>query len=821
MLKNLLCCIIYIAAFHLHAQISGSVKDQQGNPLPYVNIYTENGNFGTTSNDDGFYELKISKPGNYSLVYQFLGYKTQRKNIDYKGNSQQIDVIMVTESTSLDEVTINSGENPANAIMRKAIARRKQNAAKLESFTADFYSRGLWRIKNAPEKILGQEVGDLGGSLDSTRSGIVYLSETISKIAFQKPDDFREKIIASKVSGDDNGFSLNSAQEAYFSFYENTLEINSELVSPIADYAFNYYRYKLEGTFYDDRGNLINKIEVIPKRENDRVFSGYIYIVDDLWQIYGVELTTTGKAVQVPPIEELVFRQNYKYSEKIGRYIQISQSVDFSFNIFGFGGDGRFTAVYSNYDFTPGFDNDSFGREILSFANAANKKDSVYWQEIRPVPLTSEEIEDYVKKDSIQEVRNSKSYKDSVDAAHNKFKISDILFGYSHSDSWNNRYFSISAPVTGIHFNTVQGWNGKLDINYTQRQGENQENFWRIYSNLNYGLSEERFRIHGGFLKKFNNFSKPYLRIEGGTSIEQINNREPISPILNDAATIFFERNYMKLYEKTYASIGYSQEVVNGLQLFGGLAWENRQALINHTHHVFIDRDEVNYTSNNPLQPENFESIPFEDHDLYKVNLSADLTFAQDYMSYPDGKYNSYENDYPKVRLAWEKAFAASDSQFEYDQFKAQVRQEVALGNKGTFSYLINGGIFSNADNISLVDYQHFNANQTRIGFGSYVGKFNLMPYYDFSTNRNYAEFHAEHDFQGWILGKLPLINKLNYNLILGAHRLTSEGRAPYSEYSVGIDNLGFGKYRFLRLDYVVSEFAGHREGAFIFGLKF
>lgn len=163
MLKKILCCILIFAAFQLHSQITGTVKDQQGKTLPYVNIYTENGNAGTTTNDEGYYELKISKPGNYKLVYQFLGFKTQRKSIQYNGESQEIDVMLEAESTSLDEVTINSGENPANAIMRKAIANRKKNAAKLESFTADFYSRGLWRIKNAPEKILGQEVGDLGG----------------------------------------------------------------------------------------------------------------------------------------------------------------------------------------------------------------------------------------------------------------------------------------------------------------------------------------------------------------------------------------------------------------------------------------------------------------------------------------------------------------------------------------------------------------------------------------------------------------------------------------------------------------------------------
>ncbi|SDR66445.1 DUF5686 and carboxypeptidase regulatory-like domain-containing protein [Gramella sp. MAR_2010_147] len=821
MLKKLLGLLFLLAISNAYAQITGVVKDKDGEPLPYVNIYTETGSKGTTTNEEGVYELKLTEAGKYTLVYQFLGYKTLKKQIEATDFPVKIDIILKTESTSLDEVTVQSGENPANRIIRNAITQRELNAEKLESFTADFYSRGLWRIKNAPKKILGQDVGDLGGGLDSTRSGIVYLSETISEIAYRKPDDFKEKIIASKVSGDDNGFSLNSAQEAYFSFYENTLEINSEMVSPIAEYAFNYYRYKLEGTFFDDQGNMINKILVTPKREGDRIFSGFIYIVEDLWQIYGVELTTTGQAIQVAPIEEIVFRQNYKYSEENKLYIQISQSVDFSFKIFGFGGDGRFTAVYSNYNFTPAFDKNSFGREILSFQQQANTKDSVFWEKQRPVPLTSEELEDYVSKDSIQEVKSTKKYKDSVDHVRNKFGLTDVLFGYSYQDSWKNRSFSISAPISGIGFNTIQGWNTDVTLTYSQRTGKDQENYWKVFSDIDYGLSEERLRLNGGFEKKFNNFNKAFLRVSGGVTSQQINPIEPISPLLNSITTIFFERNYMKLYEKSFASIGYGQDVFPGIRLFGQLGWENRQALTNHTEHVIIDWEDRNYTSNNPLQPFNSGSLPFAEHSIFKSNISADITFAQKYMSYPNGRYNVYESKYPKLKLSWEKGFGGDDEKYNFDHFKAQIRQELNLGNKGKFQYLMNGGLFSSAENIGLVDYQHFNANQTRIGFGSYVGKFNLMPYYDFSTNQDYAEFHAEHDFQGWILGKLPLINKLNFNLVLGAHRLTTAGRNPYSEYSIGIDNLGFGKYRFLRLDYVVSEFGGNRNGAFVFGLKF
>ena len=61
----------------------------------------------------------------------------------------------------------------------------------------------------------------------------------------------------------------------------------------------NYYDYELKGTFYDSDRFLINKIEVIPKRPNDKVFSGHIYIIEETWEVFGVELKTTGKSLQI------------------------------------------------------------------------------------------------------------------------------------------------------------------------------------------------------------------------------------------------------------------------------------------------------------------------------------------------------------------------------------------------------------------------------------------------------------------------------------------------------------------------------------------
>ncbi|WP_029034640.1 DUF5686 and carboxypeptidase regulatory-like domain-containing protein [Salinimicrobium terrae] len=802
------------------SQVKGTVTDTLDQPLPYVNIYTEDGEIGTTTNEEGIYELKLTQPGTYKLVFQFLGYEPERKQITVKDFPYTLDVSLVSTTTSLDEVTVIAGENPANKIMRNAIAARQRNLEKIQKYTADFYSRGLWRVENVPEKILGQEIGDLDGSLDSTRSGIIYLSETISEISYRAPNDFKENITASKVSGNDNGFSLNSAQESNFNFYKNTVDINAKIVSPLADYAFNYYNYHLDGIFYTDTGQLINKIEVEPKRPKDNVFSGFIYIVEDLWQIYGVELQTTGEAIQVPLIEELDFTQNFKFSEENNFWIKISQTVDFSFAMFGITGDGRFTAVYSDYNFDPDFDN-TFSSEVLSFAPAANKKDSLYWQKVRPVPLTAEEVEDYVRKDSIQDLRSSEKYLDSVDAVSNKFKIPDLLFGYSYSNSYQKEYFNISSPLLGVHFNTVQGYSPTVKISFRKNEDDLQGEYWRLFSEFNYGFSDERLRVSGGFQKKFNNISKPVLTVSGGVETAQINDTQPISEMINSISSLWFERNYLKLYERKFAEIAYEQEVLNGFGLYSSLAFEERSPLYNTTSQSFIDVDDRSYTSNNPLQPDNFGSAPFKEHNIFRLNLSGRFNFGQKYMSFPNAKYNIPSNKYPTLFITYEKGLGASIEQYNFDQIRAALRQNVELGNKGTFSYNIKGGTFFNSEGISFLDYKHFHGNQTRIGNGNYLNQFHLLPYYALSTSNNYFEAHMEQDFQGWILGKIPGINQLNYNLILGAHFLSTENNEPYSEYSVGLDNLGFGKYRLLRLDYVISNFGEQRNGAFIFGLKF
>lgn len=813
--------LVFFCSLSVSAQLKGKITDLDNQPIPFVNIYIENSYVGTTSNAQGQYELAVSKPGKYSIVFQFLGFKTQTKTVEIKEFPHNLDITLLEENISLNEVVISSKENPANRIIRAAIAERKAQLEKINSFSADFYSKGIIRLKDVPNKFLGQEVGDLDGVLDSTRSGILYLSETVSKLNYEKPDKLSEKIIASKVSGDSNGFSFNNASDVDFNFYNNTINLNSDIVSPIADYAFNYYTYKLEGVFYDNGGRLINKINVFPRRENDRVFSGVIYIVEDQWAIYGLELSVNGAQIQSPAVDVITFKQNASYDDESDYWILRSQTISFKFGFLGFKGNGSFVANYSNYKLNPNFEKSVFTNEVLSFEPEANKKDSTYWNILRPVPLTSEEFKDYIKKDSIQTLYNSKTYLDSIDANSNKFKLGNLISGYSYENSFENKVFSISSPLNSFNFNTVQGYNINLDIKYTKRYDEYKK-YLSLENSLNYSFETQRLRGTVGFKYKFNNINDLNIGFSTGIKVQQFNDQEPISSLMNDLSSLFFEENYMKLFENRFVKLNYGQELFNGFRFGTALSFENRRGLFNTTDFTFINKADKSYTSNNPLTPLNFESTPFENHNILKFKFKGAVRFGQKYLSYPGSKFNITNPKYPKLNFSFEKGFGATNSNYNYDHLSIDLSQNFSLENKGDFSYKLLSGTFFGAESVAFMDAKHINGNQTHVNLNdSYLSNFKNVGYYDFSTSENYLEYHFEHDFKGYILGKIPFINKLNYNLILGVHGFTAKQQKPYNELSVGINNIGWKKYRFLRVDYVRSYHSGFVNDGVLFGISF
>jgi hypothetical protein len=815
--------LLVLISYTNFAQITGTVTDKNGILLPFVTVLEENTYNNTTTNEQGKYELNPKTTGKHVLVFQYLGFKTKKVSCVVEKFPHVQDVKLEDENFTLNEVVVSKKNNPAIRIIKNAIASKTENTKGTDRFKADFYSRGIFKLKNMPKKIFGQKIGDFNGALDSTGSGIVSLSETFSKVTFENPDHLKEVITASKVSGNDRAYSYNTARSTWCDFYANTTKFfGINMISPLANNAFNYYKFRLESTFTDGNNIEINKIKVTAKRDKEPVFEGYIYIVENSWALYAVDLDIKGYRIQDEFLENMNLKQNFSYNKTNQLWAKTSQSLEFIEGGFGIKFSGKFTYTFSNYEFVNAFDKNTFTNQITTIETNSNKKDTVFWNKNRPIPLTLEESNDYIRKDSIHKVRNSKKYLDSIDTKENKFKIFDLISGYSYKNSFQKHSFRYDGllDLSSLTFNTVQGWNFDSGFSF-KKWTEDRSKKTDISTKLNYGFSDDRLRISGQYNHQFNNQNYANLTISGGNTINQFNPNNPISGFINTTSTLFFRDNYIKLYNLDFAKITYSQDVANGLSLKGQLEYQVRKPLLNTTDYSYFKKDKL-FTSNNPLDPNDFVNSGIEKHSLAKLSLNATLHFGNKFIARPDGKYNIPNQKLPTLKLSFENAFGASNNKYDFQSINTQINYDLTMANKGKLGLNINAGKFWNADGISFVDYKHFNGNQTHIGqTDRYLNVFNLMPYYANSTNKSYFELHTEYNDKGFIMNKIPLLNHLKTNLNFGFHTLVTPNTNPYSEVTIGLDNLGFGKFRMLRLDYVRSYQNGFQGDGIIFGLKF
>ncbi len=201
--------------------------------------------------------------------------------------------------------------------------------------------------------------------------------------------------------------------------------------------------------------------------------------------------------------------------------------------------------------------------------------------------------------------------------------------------------------------------------------------------------------------------------------------------------------------------------------------------------------------------------------------LGATFRFGQQYWTRPDGKFNIPNDNFPVLYVGYKKGFAGTEKKYEFDYVQANIVYDLKLGNKGLLGTALKAGKFFNSDEISFVDYKHFNGNQTHVAQADrYLNVFNLLPYYESSTNDQFVELHTEYSDNGFIINKIPLLNKLEAPLVFGFHSLILPSQKPYLEYSVGLDKLGFGKFKIFRLDYVRSYKDGNSADGIVLGIK-
>jgi len=829
-MKYKILLLFFITFFTVTAfagKITGVISDDKGNPLPYASITIKEKHIGTTANQEGHYSLELSA-GDYTIIIQYVGFAKLEQKVHIDDNDKHLDFSLHPSQLQLKDVVVSSGaEDPAYAIIRHAIKKREEYRTALDSFTCEAYIKTLIKTRALPRKILGQKIDSADWKqmgVDSTGKGIIYLSESLTKIAFKKPDKVKLEVISGRESGTSGyGFSF----PTFIDFYNNNIQVFGGQIAPrgyvcpIADGALGFYKYHFLGSFFED-GREINRIQVIPKRKYEPLFSGTIEITEGDWRIYSLDLLLT-KESQLEILDTVEIKQiHFPVTKNIWR--TKDQVLYFTFKKFGIDAVGNFLNVFNNYDVTPAFKKKYFNNILVKFDTAVNKKTITYWDSVRPVPLEPEEIKDYHVKDSIYHYQRDSSFtdrfRDSLRRMQGKVSIMNILWnGFARSNYNPANYNTIQWQplLRQVQYNTVEGL--ALNAEATFSHGFlPQKRELSFTPHVRYGFSNGHFNAWGtvsynkrsswpgmtnNFTDDAGSFRMNNFSLSGGKRINQFNKDEPISPLFNSIYTLFFNHNYMKIYENYFVQFDYKGASQTGLKYTARLLYEDRIHLENTTDFSIIQYDSQKFTPNYPYEKIDSQ---FPRHQAVIAKFSLEYQPGQKYIQFPDSRV-PLGSKYPTFGLSYEKGINnILGSDVDFDKWNFSVTDDINFKLAGTFNYRIDIGGFLNDRSVFIQDYRHFNGNQI-IFASKYLNSFQMAPYYANSTTASfYSTLHAEHHFNGLLTNKIPLFKRLNWNLVAGTNAFYVNGDNNYVEIFAGLENI----LKLFRIDVVGSYLNGN-----------
>jgi len=809
-----------VISLHSSAQkIYGTVFSEHGDLLPYASITVKGSSIGASANNKANFSFSLS-PGTYTLVCQHIGYTATEKKVTVTTDTE-VTFILNEQKLVLKEVIVTTrDEDPAYEIIRQAIKKRPYYHTQVNSFTCDLYTKDMIKLRNLPDKILGRKIPEEDRKemmLDSSGKGIIYLSESVAKINAELPDKFKMEVQSSRVSGSgDFGFTF----PAFISLYTNNVTVFTDrfnprgFISPIADNAIHYYKFKFLGTFWEN-GKAINSIRVTPRRAYEPLFSGVINIADGDWRIHSFDLLLT-KTSQLEIMDTLQITQMHvPVNDEVWRLK--SQLLHFSFNQFRIDAVGNFLSVYSNYAINPVFPKKFFDRIVIKYDTSVNKKPKAYWDSTRPVPLEREEQMDYQVKDSIYELHKDSSLNkndvDSLNKKQGKIKPLSALWNGIHRTHYSTKQtysWNIESPIQNLEYNPAEGLVLNINAGFNTYLKKWKSHF-SFEPNIRYGFSNTHLNAWASISfrtrdvdadKKFKRFAWTF---SGGKRVSEFNKESPLLPLVNSISTLFYGDNFIKTYENYFGSINFSKRYESGLRFNVNALYEDRIPLHNTTYFTFF-KDSAKITPNYPADRITLaELVP---HQAVIFSFSISYKPGQKYIQLPYSKI-SLGSKYPTFTFGYSKGVKnIFGSDVDFDKWRFSINDDKNFKLAGLLKYKVGVGGFLNTNSVYIQDYQHFNGNKA-VAASEYVNSFQLANYYEYSTiSKFYAIAHLEHHFNGLITNKIPFFKKLNWNLVAGANTFYVTRKSNYVEVFAGLENI----LKIFRVD-VVAAFENGKRG--------
>lgn len=830
--------------------IRGKLTDGANNPVPYAAIYDETTSAGTTSNAEGYYELKL-EAGKHALVVKAVGYYVIRRNLTTSKEYVNLDIQMNEQPIEMKEVVITPGkEDPAYAIMRKVIARAPYHLNQVKEYQADVYLRGTIHLIKIP-KIIAKHT-EINGKKNVLKSGDVYLQESLNQLHFQAPDKYDQKVISfhSTFPGDDN--SVNPMDIIRSSLYEPEID---DITSPLAPNAFSYYTYKYEGFFYEG-DNTIFKIRVMPKHNNKQLMAGTLYILDKLWCLHSADVslqmffgTLSYKNIYSPvksnawlPIsyhfnvdaDIMGIEANYKYSSSV-KFSQVVLNDKIIIK------DPKSAESNNKEKLPPPAKSDIkrqkqqqqieellakeklTNREMVKLSTmmsgeakkdtlktksleikdpiekvniekGALKKDTAYWNAIRPIPLTTIESKLPGMKDSNPATaKDTLSPGDSSKTSGSKKPFGKVMNGllgkpgfYAFDSTLHITYNGL-VGFKKIDFNTVDGFIYRQTFSLEQKIDS--MHTLKVDPGIAYAFSRERVMWWTDISYDYAPMKLGNIHFHIGSESADYNGESGINTTINSFASLFFRRNYLKLYQQNQAYVTNKIDLANGLNLSVMLGYRLAIPLSNNSDYSFFYKDERQYTPNIPGNDAGNELRNLKNEEAY-WDIQIEYT-PQYYYKVWGGQKHYQHSKYPTLFIRNRMAVPGIiNSTADYDLLEFGVRQRKEWGMMHAFSWNLKAGSFLNQKQIYLMDDKYFNNQDLPLVIGNTGNIFRQLPAYQHATTRYFTEAHIQFTTPYLLIKYLPFLSSKIWAENLHLNYLTTNAVKNYWEIGYSVSQI-------------------------------
>lgn len=794
--------LLFLVGIGIQAQtkVGGKVVDESDQPVPFANIVFKGSTQGTISDEDGKFYLE-SEENHTEIEVSFVGFET--KTVSVSRNSFNMVIRLAEGRDQLEEVRVYTGRikkkgNPAIAILRKIWAKKKQNGLNMHKYYEyDRYEKIEFDLNNVDasmkDKKFFKGMEMVFDNLDTSAiTGKTYLPVFINESVYKTygrnvyPRRKNDVLVANKNSGYSNNQALISfIKQLYvdFNVYDNyLLFFDKKFSSPLSRFGPDVYNYVLTDSAYIDNKWCYN-ILFYPRRKNELTFKGDFWVNDTTFAVKEIQMYAT-KAANVNWVKDIYIEQEFEVlNDSVFLLKRDYIMSDFALNQKdkSRGVYGKRTSLYGNHLFGLERPEENYKEQIQDNEVMYNQTDE-FWEQNRMEALNEDEEGIYKMLDTLQTVPRFQQIN----------TIGEILVsGYwNFADGWD------FGPVfSTIGYNDIE----RLRLRVGGRTYFSQNDPWRVKGYLAYGFGDGKFKygLEGKWL--FKGRKRWTFSLGTRKDIEQLGvSLTTANEVLERSfatTSIFTRGDNSKLSNIDLTNFKVNVEPVKNLEVRLGTTYKTLES-------ADPARFNVDYYDKNGEVQSSIE----------QVDVSIGIQYTPNRKSYGFGVERSISNQgrYPTFYFSYTRGIeGVFQSDFDYHKLQFYYDQPIQLGLLGKMNSTFEIGKTFNPVPLQLLNIVP--GNQT---FFTSRRLFDLLDYYEFITDE-YVSLHLEHNFNGKIFSKIPLIRDLQWREIIGIRGviggISQESIdmnasdiiyvAPenvYWEYHFGIGNI----FKLLRVDF-------------------